>query len=294
MYEQRRPNSKDVLFLKQNISLAISTIVILNNVINIAGAIFVGNLVTSLYGNEWLGIASAIMTLAIILLGEMIPKTLGERYKTPVSLLMSKPLRFLVWILRPFVGLANILTKPFVGDNSHPKVTEDEIRIMLNLGKDEGTVEMDEAALCGRVFKLNDVRAMHIMKPIEKIFALPGNKTLGELKEEIINARYSRIAVYNKNVLDIIGMVQQRVLLREIARDNYEAKINDFMSPPIFVSWITKADALLEMFRNYHQHLFFVQDANKKTVGLVSMEDVLEELFGEIYDEKDQYGASKT
>jgi putative hemolysin len=107
------------------------------------------------------------------------------------------------------------------------------------------------------------------------------------MREEIIHARFSRLAVYDKDPRDFVGMVQHRVLLREIADDNYNAKIREFMTVPIFVNWFTKADELLQKFQTYHQHLFIVQDTHGKDVGLVTMEDVLEELFGEIYDEKD-------
>ena len=159
--------------------------------------------------------------------------------------------------------------------------------MMLKLGRDAGTVEMDEEVLCNRVFKLNDVRAMQIMKPIAQFYALPASQTLGEVKDNIINSRFSRIGVYDKNQLDIVGIVQHRILLREIAKDNYKAKVKDFMTEPIFVSSLTKADALLEKFQAYQQHLFIVEDFQGKHVGLITMEDVLEELFGEIYDEKD-------
>ncbi|MBF0386074.1 MAG: HlyC/CorC family transporter [Candidatus Omnitrophica bacterium] len=288
LYEQRRSGARDAFLLKQDIAHTVASIVILNNCINIVGSIFIGNLVALQYGNHWLGITSAVVTFVIIIFGEIIPKTIGERYKVSVSLWIAKPLRVLVWFLKPIVALTTGIAKPFMTEGMNPKVTEEEIRMMLKLGKDEGTVEMDEALLCGRVFKLNDVRAMHIMKPIEQIYALPQNKTLLELKDEIINSRYSRIAVYSSlDPLDIVGMVQQRALLREIAKDNYESKISDFMTEPIFVSWVTKADALLDLFRISHQHLFVVQDSKGKDIGLVSMEDVLEELFGEILDEKD-------
>ena len=179
------------------------------------------------------------------------------------------------------------MTKPFVQDSKLPRVTEDEIKMMLKLARAEGTVEMDEEVLCNRVFKLNDVRAAQIMKPMDQIYALPAHKTLADVKEDIINSRFSRIAVYDKDPLDIVGTVQHRILLREIAKDNYQAHVRDFMKEPIFVNWFTKADALLEKFQVYHQHLFIVQDSKGKDVGLVTMEDVLEELFGEIYDEKD-------
>ncbi len=287
LVEQKHKMAEDVLYLKENISSIIATIVVLNNAINIVGSIFVGQQVTVIFGNRWLGLASTVITLSIIIISEIIPKTIGERYKVKISLLFAKPLRWLMWIFHPVVEVLARISKPFVGQHSSPKVTEEEIRMMLKLGRVAGTVEMDEEVLCNRVFKLNDVRAFQIMRPIEDIFALSAGKTLGELREDIINAPYSRIAVYDKDPLDIVGMVQHRVLLREIAKDNYRATVRDFMTKPIMVNWFTKADELLEKFQIYHQHLFIVQDTHGKDVGIVTMEDVLEELFGEIYDEKD-------
>jgi len=127
-----------------------------------------------------------------------------------------------------------------------------------------------------------------MMKPMEQICALSAERTLAEAKEDIIRAPYSRLAVYkDSEPHTIIGVCQHRVLLREIANDNYTAHIKDFMIKPIFVTENERADNLLEKFRFYHQHLFIVRDRFQKNIGIVTMEDVLEELFGEIYDEKD-------
>jgi CBS domain containing-hemolysin-like protein len=285
--EEKRPNSKDLLFVKEHITDTIASIVFMNNVINIIGSIFVGQMVVVRFGNQWLGVASTIITFTLIIVSEIIPKMIGERYKTNLSLFFAKPIRWLVWLLRPLVFLIIMITKPFVQAPKIPRATEDEIRMMLKLARDEGSVEMDEEVLCNRVFKLNDVRAAQIMKPMEQICALPADKMLTEVKEEIINFRFSRIAVYDKDPLDVVGTVQHRLLLCELAKDNYQAKVRDFMTKPVFVDAMTKADALLEKFQLYQQHLFIVQDAKGKDIGLVTMEDVLEELFGEIYDEKD-------
>jgi len=287
LHEQKRRHSKDLLFVKEHITETIASIVIINNAINIVGSIFVGQQVIAHFGNQWLGFASTVLTFSIIVIAEIIPKTIGERHKVFLSLMFAKPLRMLLWLFRPLVAIIMQSTKPFINDPKLPRVTEEEIKMMLKLGRAEGTVEMDEEVLCNRVFKLNDVRAMQIMKPMDQIYAIPADKTLADVKEDIINSRFSRIAVYDKDPLDIVGTVQHRILLREIAKDNYQAQVKDFMTDPIFVNWFTKADALLEKFQAYHQHLFIVQDSKGKDVGLVTMEDVLEELFGEIYDEKD-------
>jgi len=285
--EKKLRGSKDLLFVKENIHSAVATIVILNNAINIVGAVFVGHMATRAFGNEFLGISSAVLTFAIIIVAEVIPKTIGEHYKVRVSLSSASALRVLMWILNPLVKSIGMLMQPFRKKRKRPWVTEEEIKILLRLGRDAGTVELDEETLINRVFKLNDLRAKQMMKPIESIYSLDGDKTLSEEKNRIINSKYSRIAIYKKEFSNVAGICQQRTLLREIANDNHDAKVKDFMSNPVFVGEEEKADSLLEKFRSYHQHLFIVRDKQQKNIGIITMEDVLEELFGEIYDERD-------
>ena len=287
LFEQKRRGAKTLMFIKENIHLAVATIVILNNTINIIGSIFVGQQVTYLFGSHWLGVASAVITFAIIIVAEVIPKTIGEHYKVQISLASAKPLQIFIWLLRPIVGVLILTTNPFKRESLLPKVTEEEIKIMLKLGRVAGTVEIDEETLCHRVFKLNDLKASFMMKSIDNMYALESNKTLLEVKDEIINSPYSRLVIYEGNIANIAGICQQRILLREIARDNYEAKVKDFLSRPIFVDENERADHLLEKFQSYHQHLFIVQNSKKQNIGIITMEDVLEELFGEIYDERE-------
>ncbi len=288
LFEQKKKGSKDLLIIKENINTAIATIVILNNSVNIIGSIFVGQQVLSIFGNRWLGVSSACLTFLIIVIAEVIPKTIGEHHKVSVSLASAKILRMVMWILRPIVRSLIFISNLFRGKSTLPKVTEEEIKIMLKLGKAAGTVEVDEENLCNKVFKLNDLKAVHIMKPIDQIYAMRVDQKLIEAKDSILNSPHSRIAVYDKSASNIVGICQQRVLLREIAKDNYEANIKDFISRPIFVDENERADDLLNKFQAYHQHLFIVRNKENKNIGIIAMEDVLEELFGEIYDEKDK------
>ena len=288
LFDQKRKGSKDLLIIKENINRAIAAIVLLNNSVNIIGSIFVGRRVTEIFGNEWLGLSSAIITLLIIIVAEVIPKTIGEHYKISVSLASAKILRAVIWFLKPLVQVLIFTGNIFKKKSPRPKVTEEEIKIMLQFGRAAGTVEVDEENLCNKVFKLNDLKAIHMMRPIDQIYALPADQSLLEAKNSILDSQYSRIAVYDKDISNITGTCQQRVLLREIANDNYDAKIKDFISRPIFVDENEKADDLLSKFQAYHQHLFIVRSKTGKNIGIISMEDVLEELFGEIYDEKDK------
>ena len=287
LHEKKRKGARDLLFIKENIHSAVATIVILNNAVNIIGAIFVGQVAANIFGNQFLGIFSAVLTFAIIVISEVIPKTIGEHYKVRVSLASAKILRILIWILKPIISSIGLLTRPFRKKAGRPWVTEEEIKILLRIGKDVGTVEIDEETLINRVFKLNDLIASQMMKPLGSIYALDGGKTIFEQKERIINSPYSRIVVYEKGTDHIIGVCQQRALLREIAKEKSDVPVKSFTSNPIFVNEKEKADTLLEKFRSYHQHLFIVRDNHGENAGIITMEDVLEELFGEIYDEKD-------
>ncbi len=287
LFEQKRKGAKTLLFIKENIHLAVATIVILNNAVNIVGSIFVGQRVTRLFGSHWLGIASALITFAIIIISEVIPKSIGEHYKVRISLASARPLCGLIWLLRPLVGVLVLTARPFKNTSLLPKVTEEEIKIMLRLGRDAGTVETDEEVLCNRVFKLNDLKAYQMMKPIENVYALEAARQLAEVKDAVINSPYSRIAVYEKDISNITGVCQQRTLLKEIAKGNYTSRVNEFILKPIFVTENERADRLLEKFQAYHQHLFIVQNSQRVNVGILTMEDLLEELFGEIHDEKE-------
>lgn len=287
MYEKKRPGAQDLLFIKENIHSAVATIVILNNAVNIIGAIFVGQMAAKRFGNQFLGVFSAVLTMAIIIIAEVIPKTIGEHHKAAVSLASAKILKILMWIFTPVVKTMAILMRPFRRKRKRPWVTEEEIKILLRLGRAAGTVELDEETLINRVFKLNDLNARQMMKPLENIYALDGARTLLEEKERIMDSPYSRIAVFERNPLNIVGISRQRALLKEIANDNYNVQIKKFISKPVFVEEDERADGLLDKFRSYHEHLFIVRDKRKKNIGIITMEDVLEELFGEIYDERD-------
>lgn len=290
MVEQNKPNAKKVLWIKQNIHTTIASIVVVNNIINISGSVIIGQQVARIFGDAGFWVTVAFFPLLVIVMGEVIPKTLGERYKTRFTVLAANPVYALVWLLGPSVRVILSLEKLISRNHKTspmPKVTEEEIKVMLKIGRDSGTVEFDEEILINRVFKLNDVRAKQIMKPVEKIYAIAADQTLAEVKEAVINSPFSRIAVFDHDPKDIVGIAQHRILLREIARDNYKAVVRDFMFQPIFVHQWMKADTLLQKFQQTHQHLFIVQDNIGNDIGIVTMEDVLEELFGEIYDEKD-------
>jgi CBS domain containing-hemolysin-like protein len=293
LLEEKRKGSKFLFYIKENIHSAVATIVIVNNAVNIVGSIFIGQRVAQMFGNNWLGITSGVLTFSIIIFSEIIPKTIGEHYKIRISLISAEPLCIVMWLFKPVVAIADLVAMAFKRKFIPPKITEQEIKIMLKLGRAGGTIESDEETLCNRVFRLNDLKAHQMMKPMENVYALEEDVQLLESRDAIINSPYSRIPVYKKDASNIVGMCQQRILLREMAKDNYQARVRGFMSRPIFVDENEKADTLLEKFQAYRQHAFIVRNKKKQNIGFLTMEDVLEELFGEIYDEKDFLAKAK-
>ena len=177
--EQKRPRARELLFVKERISDAVAAIVIANNFINIVGSIYLGHLVSSQFGSHWLGAVSAVLTFCIIIISEIIPKTIGERYKAGISLMCARPLRAVIVLLQPFNEAMRWMTRPFVRGKHAPRITEEEIKIMLKLARAEGTVESDEEILCNRVFKLNDVPGVPDDETDQAVFCSAGRTHAG-------------------------------------------------------------------------------------------------------------------
>ncbi len=181
--EQKKFGAKSLLAIKERIYKPIAAIVVMNNAVNIIGSIFVGQRAAYLFGSRWLGLVSACLTFLIIEFGEIIPKTIGERYKIPISLICARPLWVLTGLLYPIIGIATLIPMRIGRLVKRPKITEEEIKTLVRLGRDAGSVELDEEVLISRVFRLNDLRASQMMTPKDMIFALLASKTLGELKD---------------------------------------------------------------------------------------------------------------
>ncbi len=284
--EQKKKGSAALVAVKENIRRPITAIVIFNNTFNIIGSIMVGVIASRIFGSGWIGVISAIFTFLIIILGEIIPKTLGENYAEAISLFAATPLIASTKIFSPIIWIIEKITLPFASKNKI--VSEEEIRILSHLGHLEGSIEKDEKEMIQKVFRLNDLTAEDIMTPRTVIEALEYDKTLDETEDEIYALNHSRLPVYKEDLDDIVGIAHQRNLLIAIGRDQGKKKISEFEEPPIYVSEKMKADELLPFFQKRRCHLAIVRDEFGGTSGVVTLEDVLEQLVGEIVDETDE------
>jgi len=274
--------------IRQKINRPIATIVILNNIFNIVGSIVIGSLAANKLNDTWLGIFTAVLTFLIIVFGEIVPKTLGERFSESIALIVAIPVQFITVIFIPLVWLLERVTLPFTKGKKLPTTNEAEIRLLTNIGFQEGVIENDEAEMIQRVFQLNDLTAADLMTPRVTITYLKGELTLAEAKKEIIASQHSRILVIEETIDRTIGLVLKSELLEATLEGKSDSKIKELVRTVQFVPQTVKADKLLKTFQQTREHLAVVLDEYGGVSGVVTLEDVLEVLTGEIVDETDK------
>jgi putative hemolysin len=274
--------------LKSKPQSLLSTVLIGNNLVNISAASLATMMAADFFGSRGVGFAIGIMTFVTIIIGEVIPKSIAVKHADLISRISATPILFFEKIFYPlnFV-LVKLISKITGGLLVSSSVNEEEISLMTSLGAREGSIEQHEAEMIKNVFKLNDILSGDIMTPRSFVFALDGEKKLRDVENEILNSRFSRIPVFQKNLDNIIGILQKDDALKMINEDNLDLLIKEVAMKPIFVPESKRIHELLRVFQKEKQHIAIVVDEYGGTVGTVTLEDVLEELVGEIIDEKE-------
>ncbi len=286
--ESKVPSAGVLLQIRENMNRPIATIVILNNIFNIVGSMVVGGIATATLGDRWLGAFSALLTFAVIICSEIVPKTLGERYSEPIALFVARPIAGLTRVMFPLVWSIERIVAPITKGQPRLVTNESEIRLLAQIGQSEGTIERDEATLIERVFSLNDVTARSLMTPRVSLTYLHGDRTLGEVREQVIKSPHSRILVIGDAIDEVLGIaLKNELLVALIAGDREHTLVAELTREVRFVPEMVRADILLTDFRMTRQHLAVVVDEFGGVAGVVTLEDVLEQLTGEIVDETD-------
>lgn len=281
-------SAKVLLAIRENMNRPIATIVILNNIFNIVGSILVSQIAELALGSKLLGLFSGFLTFLIIIFGEIIPKTLGERYAESIALITALPVSALTIVFTPLVWIMEKVTAPFTKGKKRQTTDESEIKLLATIGYQEGIIEADEAEMVQRVFMLNDFTAAELMTPRTTLTYLRGNLTLAEAEREIIASQHSRIIVVEDSIDQVIGVALKHQLLAAMVEGKSEQKITDMIRKVRFVPETIRADKLLKSFQKAREHLVVVVDEYGVVAGVVTLEDVLEVLTGEIVDETDR------
>ena len=276
--------------LKENINRPLAAILTINTVANTVGAAGVGAQTMVLYGNEWVAIASGILTLSILIFSEIIPKTIGAVYNKSLSSFTAYTVRSLMVIAYPFVVLSEFMAGLIhSGENGgESKASREELLAMAEISEDEGSIDEQEGDIIENLMKLDDIAIEEVMTPRSVVFALNQNRTVGEVVEKHSPIAFSRIPVFDEDLDNVIGLVNRYTLVNEQAEDRFDIKMSELMKPIHTVKERESVSDVLDQFVKRRQQIFMVTDDFGTTTGLISLEDAIETLLGvEIVDEHD-------
>jgi len=286
MLSRKKKNAKLIAKLKSNPQRLLITILIGNNLVNIAAASMATIIVNQIFNSSVIGITTGIMTLIILIFGEITPKSLSIKYNEQIACLAAKPLFVIEKFLSPIIWFFEKIY-PKRGLRV-PAITEEELRIMASVGVQEGTVEKKEAEIIKKVFQLNDITAGDVMTPRSEVYAFKENKKLKSVKIKIINSPFSRIPIYKKNIDQITGILYKDDALIHLAKSKADDIIlKKIAREVIFVPESMFINELMRVFQTRHIHMAVVVNEYGEVVGIATLEDIIEELVGEIVDETD-------
>jgi putative hemolysin len=293
LVEAGKPGSKYLAKLKHHHHKTLITILVGNNLVNIAATAITTVFATEIFGSAAIGIVTGVLTLVVLVFGEVVPKSLATTYAKQLALIASPPLYFLELLLTPIIWLLDGLVKILLytlGTKKQKQVTEEELIAMASIGEEEGSIDEHERELIENVLEFNDIYVEEIMTPRVHMEAMPESYNLDEASKYIINHTHSRIPVYRETMDNIVGILSVKELLKAIHETTDHDKITlrkIELHTPLKVPHAMQIHDLFHQFQSKRTHMGIVMDEHGGVAGLITLEDLLEELVGEIEDEED-------
>ena len=265
----------------------LSTILIGNNLVNVAAAALATSITIGLAATHAVGIATGLMTALILIFGEIIPKSIATRNNVLIARLVIIPLYWLSILFAPIIYLLNFIPKLTNKVQRKSRVTEEELMTFVEVVEEEGGIEEEEKELIHNIFEFDDTSASEIMTPRADMFVINVDDELNV--EAIIRSGFSRIPVIEEDIDHVIGILNIKDLFMQQVTSAQQTDARSVMSEPYFVPENKKLDHLLQEFKRRKQHLAIVVDEHGGVSGLITLEDALEEIVGEIVDETDRF-----
>ncbi len=282
------------LSLRSDPQKLLSTILVGDRLVGTAIPMFATFITLNAYGgktffDEAIAVMVGVLTFVLLVSVDVIPKTLAAKFAVPVTLNMAYPVYGVQLMLKPILFLMVPLIHKLTGGKglTLPLVTEEELKIMLDEGRRAGELESEEVKMIKNVFQLKDITAGDAMTPRIYVFSLDGNLQLKEAQELLYNSKYSRIPVYDGTLDNITGILYKTKALTELAKGRMDVKLKDIANPALFIPAGKTADDLMKQFQQEKRHMGIVVNEFGGVMGLVTLEDLLEEVVGEIVDETD-------
>lgn len=294
MVEEGVKGAKLVEKLTEDPNRLLGAILIGNNVVNIGASALATTIATKIFGSAGAGIATGVMTILVLIFGEITPKSIAKQKSEKVALKVSKIINIIVKILKPFIGIftaiSSIFIRLFGGDPkaSEPFITEEELRTMVGVSEEEGVLEDVEKEMIFNVFDFADAHVKDVMVQRVDVIAVDIDASYEEVLDVIKTEQFSRIPVYNQTIDDIVGILNVKDLIMA-EKNSKPFKVSDYMREPYYTFEFKKIKELFSEMKKTRNHISVVLDEYGGTVGIVTIEDLIEEVFGEIEDEYDDY-----
>ncbi len=289
--------AEKALKIANNFDKALTTILIGNNIVNIFSASLGTVVFTNIFkasGNEALAVpvSTFVMTVLVLIFGEILPKSLAKQNPEKFATVYAPILSGIMFILTPlsafFMMIQRAATKMFKTGENAPSVTEDELKYMIGEIEDEGVLEEKESELVRSALEFDEINVEEIIVPRVKVVAIEITDSIEKIMEIFIKERYSRLPVYENTIDNIIGVINEKDFLFLYTQNKSATSIESIVQKTLYVSEMKLISEILYEMQRSKMHMAIVKDQYGGTSGIVTMEDIIEELVGEIYDENDE------
>ena len=286
--ENGNSSAKIFIKLKQNIDRPLSAILSLNTIAHTVGAAGVGAQATKIFGEVYFGIVSAILTILILVLSEIIPKTIGARYCRELAMISGHAIRITIFITYPFVIIFPYITRLFSKKQNERTISREEISALANIGAEEGIFGEKENKIIQNLIRLKSIRVSEIMTPRVVVTIADENMTLKDFLKNKEFLHFSRIPIYSENTENITGYVFRQTVFEKLAEDQVGLKLKDIKRDIVVIPETNPLFKVWEILLEKKEHIALIVDEYGGMDGIVTMEDIIETLLGfEIVDEKD-------
>lgn len=290
LLNQSRKGAKALDTLKRSTDTLLITILIGNNIVNVAAASLATAIAIGIYGDVGIGIATGVTVILMLIVGEIGPKMYASRHVEDFALRVAVPILYLSKVLYPVLWVLDRIRGQFAfrPGVSEPVVTEEEIKEWIDVGEEEGTIEEEERDMLYSVLRFGDTTVREVMTPRVDVVMIEDTATFDSALSVFNETGFSRIPTYHEQIDNVVGLLNVKDLFAAVFRQQTSATVKSLMHEPYFVPESKKIDELLKELQVKKQHMAVVLDEYGSFAGIVTVEDMLEELVGEIMDEFDE------